>query len=77
VGDFDAWDGLCHPLRRRGHVWELFVPGVGPGELYKFAIWDRAGQMRMKTDPYGTYFEAPPTNAAIVHDTTRATWIHC
>ncbi len=76
VGNFNGWDPRYHPMRPLGAsgVWELFVPGVGPGELYKFAIWDRAGQMRMKTDPYGTYFEAPPTNAAIVHDTTRHRW---
>ncbi len=38
VGDFNNWDGRRHPLRRRGYVWELFMPGVGPGTRYQFEI---------------------------------------
>ena len=76
VGNFNNWDARYHPMRPLGGsgVWELFVPGVGQGELYKFAIWDQHGHMRLKTDPYGTYFEAPPNNAAIVCDTARHPW---
>jgi len=76
VGNFNGWDARYHPMRPLGGsgVWELFVPGVGQGELYKFAIWDQHGQMRLKTDPYGTYFEAPPNNAAIVCDTNKHQW---
>ena len=76
VGNFNAWDARYHPMRPLGAsgVWELFVPGLGEGELYKFAIWDRQGQMRMKTDPYGTYFEGPPNNAAIVCSTDHHVW---
>ena len=76
VGNFNGWDARYHPMRPLGGsgVWELFVPGVGQGELYKFAIWDQHGHMRLKTDPYGTSFEAPPNNAAIVCDTTLYPW---
>lgn len=76
VGNFNGWDGRFHPMRPLGAsgVWELFVPGLGEGELYKFALWDKQGRMRMKTDPYGTYFEAPPNNAAIVCATSRHEW---
>ncbi len=76
VGNFNGWDPRFHPMRPLGGsgVWELFVPDLRAGELYKFAIWDQQGQMRMKTDPYGTYFEAPPNNAAIIRDTTRYQW---
>ena len=76
VGNFNGWDARYHPMRPLGAsgVWELFVPGLGEGELYKFAIWDRQGNMRLKTDPYGTYFEAPPNNAAIVCATNHHTW---
>lgn len=76
VGNFNGWDGRFHPMRPLGAsgVWELFVPGLGEGELYKFAIWDKHGRMRMKTDPYGTYFEAPPNNAAIVCSTSKHEW---
>jgi len=76
VGNFNRWDGRCHPMRSLGvsGVWELFIPGLGQGELYKFEIRDQAGSIRLKTDPYGTYFESPPGNAAIVWDTGRFSW---
>jgi 1,4-alpha-glucan branching enzyme len=76
VGNFNGWDARYHPMRPLGSsgVWELFVPGLGEGELYKFAVFDRQGQRRLKTDPYGTYFEAPPNNAAIVCDTSGYRW---
>ena len=76
VGNFNRWDGRYHPMRPLGAsgVWELFIPGLDEGELYKFEIRDRAGVVRMKTDPYGTYFEAPPGNAAIVCDVSKFAW---
>ncbi|MFI5335814.1 MAG: 1,4-alpha-glucan branching protein GlgB [Opitutales bacterium] len=76
VGNFNAWDPRYHPMRPLGAsgVWELFVPGLGEGELYKFAIWDQHGRMRLKSDPYGTYFEAPPNNAAIVQAVSHHAW---
>ncbi len=76
VGNFNGWDGRYHPMRPLGAsgVWELFVPGLGEGELYKFAVWDQQGHQRLKTDPYGTYFEAPPNNAAIVCATDKHRW---
>lgn len=76
VGNFNGWDGRFHPMRPLGAsgVWELFVPGLGEGELYKFAVWDRHGQQHLKTDPYGTCFEAPPHNAALVCATDRHRW---
>jgi 1,4-alpha-glucan branching enzyme len=76
VGNFNAWDGRFHPMRPLGAsgVWELFVPGLGEGELYKFEIRDQRGHIRLKTDPYGTYFEPPPNNAAIVFDARKFKW---
>ncbi len=76
VGNFNGWDGRYHPMRPLGAsgVWELFVPGLGEGELYKFAVWDQDGHRRLKTDPYGTSFEAPPNNAAIVCATDKHRW---
>lgn len=76
VGNFNGWDARYHPMRPLGNsgVWELFVPDLREGEIYKFAIWDQQGHMRMKTDPYGTYFEAPPNNAAIIKDVGRHQW---
>jgi 1,4-alpha-glucan branching enzyme len=76
VGNFNHWDGRYFPMRSLGAsgVWELFVPGLGEGELYKFEILDPRGRLHVKTDPYGTYFEAPPGNASIVHNTRKHDW---
>jgi len=76
VGDFNGWHGGSHPMRSLGSsgVWELFVPGIGEGALYKFQICDRSGHTQLKTDPYGQFFEAAPGNAAIVCDTRRHQW---
>ena len=76
VGNFNHWDGRFHPMRSLGPsgVWELFVPGLGEGEIYKFEIRDQRGGLHLKTDPYGTYFEGPPTNAAIVCRPEKYRW---
>ena len=76
VGNFNHWDGRYYPMRPMGSsgVWELFVPGLETGELYKYAIRDQRGGVRLKTDPYGTYFEGPPNNASIVCDVSRFKW---
>ena len=76
VGNFNAWDGRYFPMRPLGGsgVWELFIPGLGEGELYKFELRTQAGHVILKTDPYGTAFEAPPGNAAIVHNVRKHVW---
>ena len=53
TADFNFWDGRAHPMRSMGSsgVWELFVPGVGPGTRYKFEICGRDGVWRQKADP--------------------------
>src|SRR5690606_23828574 len=76
VGDFNAWDGRRHPMRSRGSsgVWELFVPGVGAGALYKFEILTRAGHLLLKADPYGRAFERRPATAACVTEPSAFAW---
>ena len=76
VGNFNHWDGRYHAMRPLGAsgVWELFLPGLGEWEFYKFEIYDQAGHLHLKTDPYGTYFEAPPNNASVVYDTRKHDW---
>ncbi len=76
VGDFNGWDGRFHPMRALGAsgVWEIFVPGVGEGTHYKFEIRTRQGQIALKTDPYGFFFETAPKNAAIVWNTRKFQW---
>ena len=76
VGDFNGWDGRYHTMRSLGAsgVWEIFIPGLESGSLYKFEIRDSHGSIRVKTDPYGTRFEPPPGNAAIVCAADGFTW---
>ena len=66
VGDFNQWDGRIHPMRLLGAsgVWEIFVPGVGIGAHYKYEICDVHDLIKLKTDPYGFFFETAPKNAA-------------
>jgi 1,4-alpha-glucan branching enzyme len=68
VGDFCRWDGRLFPMRRLGAsgVFELFVPGVSSGAIYKYEIKTREGLLRLKTDPFAFAMEAPPGNASRV-----------
>ncbi len=66
---FCQWDGRRYPLRSLGvsGVWELFVPGVGAGELYKFEIRHRgSGQVALRADPYARAAELRPATASVV-----------
>ena len=69
IGDFNDWDGRRHTMRLHpaNGLWEIFIPGVGDGEKYKFELLDRNGRLLpLKNDPYGHYNEPPPGNASIV-----------
>jgi len=69
VGTFNHWDGRCHPMRSRGStgVWELFIPGVDIGELYKFEIRNHQdGSLHLKMDPYCQQAELRPNTASVV-----------
>jgi 1,4-alpha-glucan branching enzyme len=68
VGDFNSWDGRLNPMRSLGSsgIWELFLPGVDAGALYKFEIRTQGGALRVKTDPYARQVEISPKTAAIV-----------
>jgi len=76
VGDFNNWDGRVHAMRLLGvsGVWEIFVPGIGEGAHYKFEIRNAHGQIVLKTDPFGFFFETAPKNAAIVWHTKKFKW---
>lgn len=69
VGDFCSWDGRLLPMRSLGSsgVWELFMPRVLPGALYKFEIKTQGGDLRLKTDPLAKRMQLPPETASIVH----------
>ena len=68
AGDFTCWDGTAHPMRSLGAagVWELFVPGVGEGERYKFEVVGPDGGRVMKADPMARRTEVPPATASVV-----------
>jgi 1,4-alpha-glucan branching enzyme len=74
-GDFNSWDGREHPMRQMGTsgVWELFVPEVGSGTKYKYAILGADGQWREKADPMAYYTEMPPQTSSVVFE-SGYTW---
>lgn len=77
VGPFNQWDGRHHPMRARGHtgVWELFIPELTSGELYKFEIRNREdGSLHLKTDPYAQQTELRPGTASIVSAKSQHQW---
>ena len=77
VGQFNGWDGRRHPMRCLGTsgVWELFVPGLDKGTVYKYEIKKRdRDHLVLKTDPYGYYQEPPPNHASIVFGIDDYTW---
>ncbi|MFM7035385.1 MAG: 1,4-alpha-glucan branching protein GlgB [Planctomycetia bacterium] len=75
VGDFNGWDGRSHPMHKRipSGVWELFVPGLGPGTLYKFRV-HHGGTHSDRSDPYGFAAEVPPRTASRVVDLDGHRW---
>ena len=82
VGPFNLWDGRRHAMQVRGSsgIWELFIPGVGPGTAYKYELRTRDGRTILKADPYGFAMQLRPDNCSVVaaldgfewHD---ATWL--
>jgi len=77
VGDFNRWDGRVHPMavHEFSGVWELFIPGVRHGSLYKYEILNRnSGEVFVKTDPYAVRYELRPNNAALTPGTEKAAW---
>nr|WBO80453.1 1,4-alpha-glucan branching enzyme [Streptomyces sp. SBE_14.2] len=72
AGTFNFWDGTGFPMRSLGSsgVWELFVPAIGEGELYKFEITRPDGSRTLRADPLARRTEAPPNTSSIVHSST-------
>ncbi|MFC1549361.1 1,4-alpha-glucan branching protein GlgB [Nitrospirota bacterium] len=75
VGDFNNWDGRRNQMRLRGStgVWEIFIPEVAEGAMYKFELRTSTGVM-LKTDPYGFYAEIRPETASIVWSMDKYQW---
>ncbi|MFV0299395.1 MAG: GlgB N-terminal domain-containing protein, partial [Paracoccus sp. (in: a-proteobacteria)] len=76
IGDFNQWDGRRHPMRRVGvtGVWELFIPGIGDGALYKYEIAPQHGGLLEKADPVGFGAQHPPQTASVVRDIAGYGW---
>ena len=76
VGDFNMWDGALNPMQIQATsgIYELFIPDVCPGAVYKFQILTRNGDILYKADPYGNYAQVRPDNANIVADLGVYKW---
>ena len=77
VGDFNSWDGRRHPMRKRidSGVWEIFIPGLGEGAVYKYEILGAAGELQpLKADPFGFASELRPSTASVVARTDTFAW---
>lgn len=76
VGDFNNWDGRRHQMRVLGSsgIWELFIPGLNEGEIYKFEIKSQSGDIFLKADPYAFFFEVRPKSASIVYNVNQYKW---
>lgn len=77
VGRFNGWDGRRAMMRNRAGkgFWEIFIPHLKEGELYKYEIVNNKGQiLPLKTDPVGFWTEMRPNSASIVYNPTRYQW---
>ncbi|MDY3049600.1 MAG: 1,4-alpha-glucan branching protein GlgB [Rothia sp. (in: high G+C Gram-positive bacteria)] len=77
VGGFNDWNGLAHPMRLRGSsgVWEIFIPGLDEGEVYKYELIGPAGELLpLKADPVGFGAELAPATASVVRRIDQHRW---
>ena len=77
VGDFNRWDGRCHPMRKRvdSGVWEIFLPDVAEGAVYKYEILAADFTLQpLKADPFGFAAERRPAKGSVVARTNRFAW---
>lgn len=76
VGDFNNWDGrflMMHRMPMSG-IFELFVPDIKAGTLYKYEIKEKSGKISLKADPYGFGAEKPKDCASVVTDLSGFSW---
>ena len=76
VGAFNNWDGRAHVMRKHPTcgVWDIFVPGIGEGEFYKYEVKTPEDYILVKSDPVGFYAEKRPNTASVVYDINRYQW---
>ena len=74
-GEFNGWSHSAHPMRNRDGVWELFIPGVARGAVYKFFLRSQQNGYRvMKADPLAFATEVPPRTASVVAGLSDFAW---
>jgi len=76
VGQFNGWDGRMHSMRCLGSsgIWELFIPGLGRGDLYKYEIKTETSDLRIKTDPVAFAMELRPKSASVIWGLPQHEW---
>lgn len=76
IGNFNLWDGRRHQMRVRGSsgIWEIFVPEIGEGEVYKYEIKTSLGHIYEKIDPYAFASEVRPRSGSVVADLSKYQW---
>jgi len=75
IGDFNSWDGRHHPMQKRlGGIWELFIPGLKDGDLYKYEIRTEKGHCYEKADPYGFQHEVRPAKSSVISKIDSFKW---
>ena len=75
LGDFNCWDGRHHPMQRRmGGCWELFIPGLDPGTIYKYEVRSQQGHCYQKSDPYAFQAEVRPNHGSVVSRLEGYAW---
>lgn len=76
VGDFNQWDGRRHQMRNIGYsgIWEIFIPGLAEGDIYKYEIKTPTGELYKKSDPYAFHSELRPDTASKVYDLNGYAW---
>ena len=75
IGDLNSWDGRHHPMQKRlGGIWELFIPGLSEGDLYKYEIRTENGHCYEKADPYGFQHEVRPAKSSVISKIDSFQW---
>ncbi len=75
IGDLNSWDGRHHPMQKRlGGIWELFIPGLSEGDLYKYEIRTEKGHCYEKADPYGFQHEVRPSKSSVISKIDSFQW---
>ena len=75
IGDLNSWDGRHHPMQKRlGGIWELFIPGLSEGDLYKYEIRTEKGHCYEKADPYGFQHEVRPAKSSVISKIDSYQW---